>query len=90
MPSWREHIKDAQKMGLNRDTAREIDLMLDFPEVEGVRLGHKCIHNMVGVLMARERYGSNGARYARTHIMRDLEAEATQKFLKALGLRGKF
>jgi len=49
----------------------DVDRLLDFPEVFGLRLKHKATHNLAGILEAYIRHGSRGAEYAILHIMLD-------------------
>jgi hypothetical protein len=71
MPSWRVHRAVGRRFGFEEELMEDVDRMLDFPEAFGVRLGHRTVHNWVGVLEAYIRHGSRGAEYAILHIMLD-------------------
>ena len=71
MPSWRVHRAVGRYLGFEGELMEDVDRMLDFPEVFGLRLKHKATHNLAGILEAYVRHGSRGAGYAILHIWLD-------------------
>ena len=71
MPSHRVHRSWADLLGVDQKTAREVDNMIDFPTIYGLKLPHKSIHNIYGLILAYSKYGTDGLLYAITHILLD-------------------
>jgi hypothetical protein len=71
MPSWRVHRHFGKALGFDRGLMRSVDAMLDFPEVLGLKLNHKAVHNLAGILEAYARHGLRGAEYAILHLWLD-------------------
>lgn len=69
------------KLGLSKEVCDEIQRLLDFPEVAGASLPHKQIHNIIGIYLAKQKYGKLGAKAAIRHLLRDLYSEVMRKIL---------
>jgi hypothetical protein len=71
VPGWKVHRRFGRLFGFDERLMKDIDKMLDYPEFYGVRLGHKSLHNLTGVMAAYVQYGEKGAGYAALHIYLD-------------------
>jgi len=87
MPNWKVHRWFGRCLGirLSDQAMRKVDRTLDYPTLLGVRLPHKSLHNVLGVMEAYRLYGPEGARYAMLHLILDRMFKGRRgKMLEAL------
>jgi len=64
---------------LSGSAMRSIDTFLDFPRIGYLKLGHRSIHNPIGIALAGMRWGPEGAKYAASHILLDMIQKEVRK-----------
>ena len=97
MPNWRIHLQSARRAGVGPTLAKRVNMLLDFPEktLKGSpiaymladkrnpkgKLGHKSLHNPMGIMLAMMLYGDKAGQFAMEHLMDDMWHEAIKKAL---------
>ena len=90
MPTYRDHKKGAEKIGVGPTLGKRVDRFLDYPTdpLTGAKLDHREWHNMKGVMMAYAVFGWEGAKAAMMHVLLDMVFDETNT-MRDLALFGK-
>lgn len=78
MPSWKEHVKKAEYVGIDPELVKRVSQFLDLQNP------HKLLHyNDFGILLCWALYGRDGMVAASKHMLDDYISEAYKREFKA-------